>query len=421
MAYFAGGCVRDQLLGLAPTDYDVATDATPDRIRTLFPRTAEVGAAFGVMLVRQPVEVDGKGGKGYATIEVATFRSEGPYTDRRRPDSVHFSDPRSDAMRRDFTINALFLDPLAERPEATRVVGEAALAATAAGVVIDFVGGLGDLERRVVRAVGNPDERLAEDHLRALRAVRFAARLGFSLDPATVAAVRGHARELMGVSRERIGDELRRMMAHRARAVAAGLLQELALDEPVLGEPHQAPPLRTLAGLEWGGEDVPYPTCLAAWAIDRGIGKMGGTGYTEEEVERIVQRWRTALCLSNEERDALGAVLRGVGALSAGWLSLPVAAQKRAVAAGWFAEALRIVRILSPDEGEQIGRRAGELEHTPSGIRPRPLVDGEDLIGLGLKPGPGFKGVLDRVYDAQLEDRVRTKGEALELARRLGV
>src|SRR5690606_2867641 len=171
IAYFAGGCVRDALLGHPPTDYDIATDATPDRVQSLFDRTAAVGAHFGVVLVKR---------RG-VTVEVATFRSEGPYSDQRRPDSVTFSDPESDAQRRDFTINALFLDPLAGGHQSD------------GGQVIDFVGGQRDLQQKVVRAVGDPDQRLAEDHLRALRAVRFAARLGFRLDEPTAEAIRRHA------------------------------------------------------------------------------------------------------------------------------------------------------------------------------------------------------------------------------------
>src|SRR5688572_17117161 len=232
-AYFAGGCVRDELLGLHPTDYDVATDAPPQRIRELFPRTAEVGAAFGVMLVHLY-----RAGGGGITVEVATFRAEGPYSDARRPDTVRFSDAPTDAARRDFTINALFLDPLAA-PDAPAIEGH----------VVDYVGGVADLRAGVVRAVGDPHQRLAEDHLRALRAVRFTARLGFALDPATADAVRQHAAELRGVSRERIGEEVRRMMGHPSRARAAELLAQLGLDVPVLEEPAAAAPARCLAAL----------------------------------------------------------------------------------------------------------------------------------------------------------------------------
>ncbi|MEC9373787.1 MAG: CCA tRNA nucleotidyltransferase, partial [Planctomycetota bacterium] len=204
-AYFAGGCVRDELLGQHPTDYDVATDATPDDIRGLFNSTNEVGASFGVMLVH----MFGR------TVEVATFREEDEYTDRRRPDRVHYSDAPNDARRRDFTINALFLDPLAEPEDGAETAGFGRVD----GVVIDYIGGVADLKAGIVRAVGDPEKRLSEDHLRALRAVRFAARLEFLLDPDTAAAVRRHATDLEGVSRERIGHELRKMLGHPTRAI----------------------------------------------------------------------------------------------------------------------------------------------------------------------------------------------------------
>ena len=178
-AYFAGGCVRDALLGTPPADYDIATDATPDQVRALFERTSHVGAHFGVVLVHI----------NRASIEVATFRADGPYTDSRRPDTVEFSTPEQDAKRRDFTINALFLDPLVDTR--TTIRGR-----VVRGEIIDLVGGRDDLERGVVRAVGTPSARLAEDHLRALRAVRFAARLGCEIESDTADAIRAHAAEL---------------------------------------------------------------------------------------------------------------------------------------------------------------------------------------------------------------------------------
>src|SRR5688572_25076472 len=183
VAYFAGGCVRDQLLGLDPKDYDVATDAPPDRVRQLFSNTQAVGAAFGVILVRQRK----------SQIEVATFRTDGKYLDGRRPEGVVFTTAEEDAKRRDFTINGLFYDPVEDK-------------------VIDYVGGRADLERRIIRAIGNPDERFAEDHLRVLRAVRFAARFGFDIEPATASAVQSHARHLPRISPERVAEELRLML-----------------------------------------------------------------------------------------------------------------------------------------------------------------------------------------------------------------
>lgn len=396
VAYFAGGCVRDELLGLRPTDYDVATDATPDRIRTLFRRTDEVGASFGVVLVTLPT-----GGGTKATVEVATFRSDGPYTDRRRPDAVTFSDERSDALRRDYTINALFLDPLAPPDEA------AGVAAAPRGRVIDHVGGLGDVRARVLRAVGDPDRRLAEDHLRALRAVRLAARLDLTIEPATAAAIARHAGELRGVSRERIGDELRRIMAHPSRGRAIELLTRFGLDAPVLEGAHASPPTRgVLAALP---ADASFAACLAAWALERG----------EESRPDLPRAWTEALCLSNEEKSALAATLDRLAILRGSWSGLGVARQKRLAVSEGFDDALTLLRIVDPPHGKSIRDRVAELAATPGGLDPEPLIDGEDLIDLGLKPGPTFRRILDGAYDAQLEGRVVTRAQALNLAREL--
>lgn len=399
-AYLAGGCVRDELLGLAPTDYDIATDATPDRIKSLFKRTNEVGAAFGVVLVTLGPS---DGVAEPATVEVATFRSEGPYSDRRRPDAVTFSDPRSDALRRDFTINALFLDPVAPPAPGAPV--------SSASQVIDFVGGRDDLAKKLIRAVGDPGARLAEDHLRALRAVRLAARLGFEIDAATAAAIRDHARELVGVSRERIGDELRKMMGHPSRARAAGLLQGLGLDSPVLSEPSRQGEPRIMGSLQGSPS---YPACLAAWALDRGQPIAAEPGP-------LVTSYRAALCLSNEESDGLRDILAALARLQ-DWAGFPLAAQKRlAGQAHGFDEALSLLRAIDPPAASSIAARVGELARTPSGLAPAPLLTGDHLVAAGLKPGPAFKALLDRVYDAQLEGRVETLPEALELARSLRV
>lgn len=384
VAYFAGGCVRDELLGLAPTDYDIATDATPDRLKGLFPRTDEVGASFGVVLVKV----------GGVTVEVATFRSDGPYSDRRRPDVIHFSTPEADAARRDFTINALFLDPLSP-PEAGDV--------SVRGRVIDFVGGRADIQRRLLRAVGDPDTRLAEDHLRALRAVRFAARLGLSIDPGTAAAIRAHAAELKGVSRERIGEEVKRMLVHPSRGAAVGLMRGLALESPVLNEADRPGVLRVLEGLEGKAE---YPVALAAWALDRGQG-VGAAGV-----------WRGSLCLSNEDRSAMGAVLEGVELIERRWGELGMAGRKRGASRAWFGEALRLVGVRNPVLAAEVGAEVERLSRT--GLAPEPLVTGEDLIAMGMAPGPVFKRVLDGVYDAQLEGRVGDKAGAMRLAAEIG-
>jgi poly(A) polymerase len=399
VAYFAGGCVRDELLGLEPTDYDVATDATPQRVAALFDHTNEVGAAFGVVLVGLE--------RGGPVVEVATFRSDGAYSDRRRPDDVRFSDPESDARRRDFTVNALFLDPLA--PPTPGAPG-------ASGRVIDFVGGIADLGRRTLRAVGEADQRLAEDHLRALRGVRLAARLNFSLDGATARAIREHATELQGVSRERIGDELRRMMGHPTRAIAVGLLQELRLDVAILDKPTRGAGLaRAVAALPM---ETPYATALAAWALDRHA--EPGEALPQTQVAGLVSRWRGALCLSNEETISLRDTLHGVGLLTQGWTRLSVALRKRAAAEGWFTDALSVLdsldRVVSLERAEAVRRDVAELAGRHGGLKPEPWVNGDLLVAKGLKPGPAFKKILDEVYDAQLEGRVSGPEQAVALA-----
>jgi len=395
-AYFAGGCVRDELLGLHPKDYDIATNATPDDVRALFKRTNEVGASFGVMLVRQ----------SRWQIEVTTFREEGQYSDRRRPDEVQYADAPSDAQRRDFTINALYLDPL-ETP------GEAEQAFSARGRVIDFVGGLDDLRRRIIRAVGKPDDRLAEDHLRALRAVRIAARLGFAIEDHTADAIRRHAQRLEGVSRERIGDEMRLMLGVPTRAAATHLLEEFGLDSPALQEPslgarHPNDPT-VVARLR---ADASFETALAAWAIERTL-RSGAEGAHDDE---LPARWRSALCLSNDERDALALTLRILNQLQTDWASLAISRQKRIAATHAFEGALQVLEGLDPQRAESIRQDYDRLASDGVGVSPEPLITGDDLIRAGVAPGPAMGAALRAIYDRQLEGAVRSCDEALKLA-----
>jgi tRNA nucleotidyltransferase/poly(A) polymerase len=330
---------------------------------------------------------------------VATFRSDGPYSDKRRPDHIEFADARHDAERRDFTVNALFLDPLAT-----------ADSPTIHGHAIDYVGGLKDLEARVLRAVGDPERRLAEDHLRALRAARFAARYGFEIEPATAAAVRAHAAELAGVSRERIGDELRRMMAHPSRARAVELLRELGLDAVVLGGGAKAAPAGALATL---GEGVSFAGCLACWALER------GDVASAAQAPGLVARWRRALCLTNEEASRLRDVLAGVLEIEAAWGSLGVAARKRRGAAAWFLDAAAVVRSRDARRGSEVRADVEHLASDGVGLAPEALLDGDDLVSEGWEPGPVFARVLASVYDAQLEGRVRDRAGALQMASEL--
>ncbi len=440
VAWLAGGCVRDELLGLTPTDFDIATSATPPQIRAIFPHAHSVGEHFGVMLVKH----DG------AVIEVATFRTDGVYADARRPESVTFANDVADAQRRDFTINAIFLDPTDSAADVP--------AAGVRGRVIDYVGGLADLRAGVIRAVGNADDRLREDHLRALRAVRFAARLGFTIDSATADAIRRHAADLRGVSRERVGDELRRMLSAPSRAGAARTLQELALDEPVLAEPTCERPVHLLAHMRpltwtresflagaWNPQEeaaharpngpMPFAPALAAWALDRhGVirtdpesvepsvpGAPAFATIDPTHVATLTRQWRAALVLANDESDEFRDVLLTHHDLITTWSKAGTAARKRLTARPGFGYAIELIR--SHDRGvfatfiDIIAAFTTDLV----GLAPAPFVTGDDLVAAGLKPGPRFKLLLDRVYDAQLEGRVRSKSEAMELTRTLGV
>lgn len=384
-AYFAGGCVRDELLGLLPQDYDIATDARPERVRALFKRTDFVGASFGVVLVKT---------EGFI-VEVATFRSDGPYSDKRRPDYVEFSNAQGDAMRRDFTVNALFLDPK-----------EAVGADGVRGDVIDYVSGLADLRAGVIRAVGLAEARLAEDHLRALRAVRFAARLNFEIEAETARAVAGDAANLAGVSRERVGVEVRKMLAHPTRGRAVDLLTSLGLLRSVFGVDQSGDSGDALARV---GDDA--QTALAAIALLRDSG--------DDDDGRIAVI-RDSLCLSNEESDFLSRCSAALRLLPK-WSDLSVAKQKRLASSDGFEPAMAITAVRQPTLAERIRRDVVELSQTPSGIKPAPILTGSDLIAAGLRPGPEFRFLLESVYDAQLEDRVATIESAMELVRSLRV
>ncbi len=388
-AYFAGGCVRDMLLGVEPTDYDVATDAPPTVVASMFNRCKLVGAAFGVVLVRLM----------RCEVEVATFRRETGYTDGRRPDHVEFTDAAEDARRRDFTVNGLFYDPLAGR-------------------VIDYVGGQADIAAKVIRAIGQPDERFAEDYLRMLRAVRFAARLSWPIEPATEAAIVRHAPKLARISRERIGMEVEAMLVAPPRAAAAAGLQRLTLDGPTLDEATRDAPLPMLESLNAAAS---YPAALAAWAIDRHAdGPAGAFPEALGQMKRvqIARRWRRGLVLSNDQHATMQWLLNMlVEAL--GWFDHPIARRKRWLAAQRWADLAMLI--------EAAGARGAPLDLTAwradvealvaDGVGVAPLVSGDDLIAAGFEPGPTFKGLLEAVYDAQLEGRVTSKPQGLAMAR----
>ena len=326
MAYFAGGCVRDLLLGLEPKDWDVATDAPPRRVRELFSNTQAVGAAFGVILVKH----------GRSVVEVATFRAEGKYSDGRRPDSVEFTDAREDARRRDFTINGLFLDP--ETKEKTEhPTSNIQLSTSNApggdqarqeclphhGTVIDYVGGVGDIRSKTLRAIGDAGRRLSEDYLRLLRAVRFAARFGLRIEDQTGKAIRINAPRLKGISPERIADELRGMMTAATRGDCWKMLWEYALIDVIFrflpaAEGAEFDGSRSLFFKLAPGRAISFGLALAAGVLDYRL--QGGSQdlvelMSKRELQKTAKAMREALRISNEELDEMVGVLSPLAAL----------------------------------------------------------------------------------------------------------
>lgn len=392
-AYLAGGCVRDALLGLSPKDYDVATDATPVRVQSLFRQTAAVGAAFGVVLVYVPRP----GRDGRHTIEVATFRAEGAYSDGRRPDEIRFTTAEEDAQRRDFTINGLFADPAPE--------------GALPGVpdrVIDFVGGQADLQAGIIRAIGEPSARFGEDYLRMLRAVRFASRFGFGIEPGTAEAIKQHAPKLDQIARERIGDEVRRMltMPPPAPAIAVEHLIDFGLAEVIFGEPvsRQRP-----ASLPELSPTADFATRLVIWLRDMGL----QDGLTH------IDNARDKLMLSNEVYADSRATFALWARIGRDWACADTAARKRMASDDRFGQAMLVVQVVDASKAQQVTQDTELLANDGVGLAPDPLVTGDDLIALGLKPGPRFKTILDQTYDAQLDGRVTTKPQALDHARGL--
>jgi len=398
-AYLAGGCVRDALLGLEPKDYDVATDARPEAVRKLFRRSQYVGEAFGVVLVYvQAGEGPGPG------VEVATFRSEWGYEDGRRPGGIEFTDAEHDAQRRDFTVNGLFADPLDKNLNPLPRGG-------GGDRVIDYVDGQADLKAKRLRAIGDPFERFREDYLRMLRAARFASRLGFTIDPDTEQAIRASAQELGKISRERIGQEVRLMLTSSKPAPAAGLMQSLMLDGPTLGESHRDTPLRALNSLGAGGE---YALYLATWMLDRheASGSLAeASAFVQGGSKKVLSTWRKALCLSNQDRDGLRQML-SLLPLAHNWPELGVAKRKRLLASSGWPGAFELVRAVGPVEVvQQIEAEAAPL--IDQGVAPQRWVTGDNLIEMGIEPGPEMGELLEQVYDAQLDGRVGSREEAL--------
>lgn len=414
IAYFAGGCVRDMARGVAPKDYDLATDATPEIVQKIFPRTYAVGAAFGVVVVVE----DGM------NFEVATFRSDDAYVDGRRPTAVHFSSPEQDARRRDFTINGMFFDPAKDE-------------------VIDFVGGRADLDAKLVRAIGDPSLRFAEDRLRLLRAVRFATALNFEIDGTTWDALVANAASIAQISAERIRDELVKIFLspNRVRGWdlldASGLMRAVLPEiEPMKGceQPPQFHPegdvfQHTRLMLQLLPDEISVPLVWSVILHDVAkpptatvddTGRIRFSGHDRlgaEMTQRIMERLR----FSRAEIDATVEMVRQHMVFK-DVPNMRVAKLKRFMARPTFTEELELHRVdcasshAMLDNYEFLLRKREEFAKEP--IIPPPLVRGDDLIALGMKPGPEFKQVLDEVETRQLEGTLRTRDEALAWLRR---
>lgn len=398
-AYFAGGCVRDQIMGLTPQDYDIATSAKPSEVLTLFPRSRKVGAAFGVILVRQA---------GF-TMEVATFRCDGPYADGRHPAQVTFATARQDARRRDFTCNGLFFDPIAQR-------------------LIDYVDGRRDIEQKLLRAIGDAAERFQEDHLRMIRAVRFAARLGFTIAPPTWEAIRASAEKIASVSRERIGEEMRMLLTAAARQRGVELLRDSGLLEHFWPAPIVPP-----GGMKgWLGRlpaTCGFTAALAAMWLDLETETTPAASPGRPQPPPTVaglrlppasygQRLQKALALSGREREDLVWLVEKLPVLRQ-WSSLPTAQLKRLLADPRCGELRRLYQAQPLEESDSaaLESRLNELARGP--VAPPPLVTGADLIRLGATPGPRFKRWLDELYDRQLEEEFADADAALRAAQKL--
>ena len=416
IAYFAGGCVRDALLRKQPKDIDIATDAEPDAVQKLFARTVAVGAKFGVVRVLE----------GGFEFEVATFRSDGVYLDGRRPVSVTFSSPEEDAKRRDFTINGMFYDPVADQ-------------------VVDFVDGKSDLEHRLVRAIGDPNERFSEDHLRLLRAVRFAAALDFEIEPATWKAVTEKAPQIRNVSHERIRDELMKIMADPHRVRGLDLLDQSGILKNILPEvsqmhgceqppqfhpegdvyvhtrlmlsllPADVSPLLALSVLL---HDIGKPVTYSFDEVDQRIRFNGHDQVGADMAVEILSRFR----FSNEEIDTVVEAIRNHMVFK-DTPNMRPAKLRRFMGRQNFPLELELHRVdcLGSHGDLQtydlLVNKQKEFENEP--IIPPPLVTGRDLIELGLKPGPRFGEILEAVQTSQLDGEIKDRAGALRLVQTL--
>ena len=380
-ALLAGGCVRDMLLGRKCSDYDIATSAVPEEVRRLFKRVLMIGAKFGVVMVIHD----------HCQVEVATFRSDLSYSDGRRPDDVCFTTAREDAERRDFTINGMFYDPIADE-------------------VIDYVGGRKDLDRKIIRTIGSPDRRFAEDYLRMIRAVRFAVRLDFTIDSATAEAIGKYAPNISTISGERVCDELSKMLSDKSAGPAMETLQRVALAPAVLAELFEDENRWDRAVRRVGAVGARCDLVLATAAL---LGDLA-----PNVISRIIRRWGA----SNELKKALQWLAGNLERWrDAGDVQL--CAFKRLMASGHFPRLLILWRFEEQTADgcnklcKRIASRAKSIP--PDQAEPEPLVTGADLMTLGLSEGVRLGQIASDLYDAQLNEEFDSRRQALAAAKKL--
>ena len=382
-ALFAGGCVRDMLMNSQPWDYDIATDATPQQVGKIFPRVVMVGAKFGVAIVMRKSR----------QVEVATFRTDLSYSDGRRPDAVKFSTPREDALRRDFTINGIFYDPIARK-------------------VIDYVSGQKDIKTGVIRTIGNPEKRFTEDYLRMLRAVRFSVRLGFYIDPRTIAAVRKHAKKISNISGERIYDELGKILSRKSVPDALELLENLGLAREILPElfdsGHPQRWFHAVKRVEKVKNADDAMLNFAALLND----------LSKTQISKIVRRWgasnqfKSTITWCSEHRDAW-----------ANSADMPLCDLKRIIAAdGWLhLKHIWFAREKMQTGGRRLTNRAMQRIRgiDPKLIAPARFVTGGDLIKMGLRESRAIGKILDKLYDEQLNENITSRRQGMIVAKKL--
>jgi len=417
-AYFVGGCVRDLLLKREPADYDVTTDATPEEVMRIFPRTYAVGAQFGVVLVPLPEDQVQEGEND--AVEVATFRSDVGYSDGRHPDRVIYAkDAREDVERRDFTINGLLLDPIN-------------------GEVLDYVGGREDLKAGMVRTIGDPLRRFGEDKLRMLRAVRFAARFEYEIEAGTFAAIRRLAREIHQVSRERVRDELTKMLTEGQARRAFLLLDETGLLPEVL------PQISAMKGVEqppefhpegdvfvhtlWLLDNLPHPcSATLAWgALLHDVGKPATFRVAPDRIRfdnhvevgvKIGEEMLRGLRFSNHDTEQILALIDNHMRFGHVY-RMKESTLKKFIRLPEFNEHLELHRLDCLASHRDLSAynfvRETMTSLPPESVRPKPLITGEDLIAAGYKPGPRFKEILAAVEDGQLEGRLAAHDEAMK-------